>query len=140
MRAESKDAPPAKSRLDTGSSMVSNTSPRPVLGSSPVVKASSPLYVEISSDGSVFLRGELDMATVRQLEESVAELIRAGRPLIVDMSQLTYIDSSGVGWLGRVYVATRERVVICNPSRQVRRVLELMDAGMKPIAWVTQTD
>lgn len=100
----------------------------------------SPLYIEISEDGTVWLKGELDMATVKQLEASAAETIHAGKPVVLDLAGLTFIDSSGIAFLARTFQATGERVVIRNPSRQVRRVLELMDGGAKPVAWVTHTD
>jgi anti-anti-sigma regulatory factor len=67
--------------------------------------------------------------------------MRPGRPVVIDMAELTFIAiASGIGFLVRTFQVTGERVVICNPSGQVRRVLEMMDAGIRPIAWVTQTD
>lgn len=101
-------------------------------------RGSSPLHVETDSDGTILLSGELDMATVKRLEETIAEVVRPGRPIVIDMAALTYIDSSGLGLLVRTYQQTGERVVICNPSRQVHRVLELMDERAKPGAWVIQ--
>ena len=101
---------------------------------------SSPLYVETEPDGSFRLVGELDMATVEHLEGRIAEVGRNGSPIVIDMADLTFIDSSGVGFLVRTYLETGERVVICNPSRQVRRVLALLDGRAKPEAWVIQTD
>lgn len=86
------------------------------------------------------LRGELDIATVEQLEKAVTQVMKPGRPVVLDMAQLNFIDSCGVEFLIRTYQVTGERVVICNPSRQVRRLLELMDGGPRPRAWVTQTD
>lgn len=100
----------------------------------------SPLYVETLPDGSILLRGELDMATVRQLDEAIAGIIKPGRPVVIDMAQLTYIDSSGLALLARTHQQSGERVVISNPSRQVRRVLELVDGGAKPQAWVITAD
>lgn len=100
----------------------------------------SPLYLETQPDGSILLRGELDVATVEELEKAVTEVMKPGRPVVLDMAQLNFIDSCGVEFLIRTYQVTGERVVICNPSRQVRRLLELMDGGPRPRAWVTQTD
>ena len=94
----------------------------------------NPLHAETDSDGTILLSGELDMATVRQLEKAIAEVMTPGRPVVIDMAALTFIDSSGIGFLARTCQATGERVVICNPSRQVRLVLELMDAGARPVA------
>ena len=99
---------------------------------------SSPLHIETDYDGSILLRGELDMATVKQLEQAIAEFVRPGRTVVIDMAQLRFIDSSGIGLLVSAYQQTGERVVICNPSHQVRRVLELMDGRATPGAWAIQ--
>jgi anti-sigma B factor antagonist len=50
--------------------------------------------------GRVILTGELDIASVPQVEEAVQSLLdkRAGR-LVIDLSGLTFIDSSGLRML-----------------------------------------
>ena len=98
------------------------------------------LEVETGIDGTLCLRGELDAATLGQLEERISQVMRRGRPVVIDMTELTFIDSSGIAVLVRAFQATGERVVLCNPSRQVRRVLELLDGRAKPEAWLIQTD
>ena len=98
----------------------------------------NPLHVETDPDGTILLSGELDMATVKELENAVAEVMRLGRRVVIDMGQLTFIDSKGLALLARTYQQTGERVIIYSPSRQVRRVLELMDEGARPLAWVIQ--
>ena len=106
----------------------------------PGEKNPSPLEVETDRDGSILLGGQLDMATAKQLEEAVAEIMKPGRPVVIDMAQLNFIDSSGVRVLIRTYRQTGERVVICNPPFHVLRVLEVIDARVKPEAWVIQAD
>lgn len=66
--------------------------------------------------------------------------MRPGRPVVIDMAALTYIDSSGLGLLVQTFQQSGQRIVVCNPSRQVRRVLELVDARARPEAWVIQAD
>jgi anti-anti-sigma factor len=100
----------------------------------------SPLLVEICPDGSILLQGELDMATAKQVEDAIAEVMRPGRPVVIDMAQVSFIDSSGVRVLARTYQQTGERVVIWNPSRWVWSVLEIIDAKAKPEAWVIHAD
>ena len=90
------------------------------------------------TDPDTDLRNAHSLLQQGQLDEAV--VTTPGRPVVIDMAQLTYIDSSGIGFLVQTYQATGERVVICNPSRQVRRILALMDAGERTIAWVTMTD
>jgi anti-anti-sigma regulatory factor len=57
--------------------------------------------------------------------------MRPGRPSVIDRAEFTSIDSSGLGLLVRTYQQTGDRV-ICNPSRQVLRVLEIADARPTP--------
>ena len=52
--------------------------------------------------------GELDLATVPLLSAPVAELREAGwRHLIVDLSELTFIDSTGLRFLLECYAESR---------------------------------
>jgi anti-anti-sigma factor len=100
----------------------------------------SPLLVEICPDGSILLQGELDMATAKQVEDAIAEVMRPGRPVVIDMPQVSFIDSSGVRVLARTYQQTGERVVVWNPSRWVWSVLEIIDGRAKPEAWVIHAE
>jgi anti-sigma B factor antagonist len=48
----------------------------------------------------VEMRGELDMATSAQLLESLQRLVDAGdRHLVVDLAEVSFMDSSGLGAL-----------------------------------------
>lgn len=110
------------------------------MGGARLDRKPSAFHVVTDSDGSILLSGELDMATVKQLEETIAEVMRPGRPVVIDMAELTYMDSSGLRLLARTYQQTGERVVISNPSRRVRRVLEVADGRAKTGVWEIQTD
>lgn len=43
--------------------------------------------------------GEIDMSTVAGLRSRLYELADSGQPLIVDLDQVTFIDSTGLGVL-----------------------------------------
>jgi anti-sigma B factor antagonist len=67
---------------------------------------SKQLVVEVHPAGSerethvVEVRGEIDVATVSQLEEKLAvALSRDGRPVIADLSGCEFIDSAGISAL-----------------------------------------
>ncbi|MFY9932951.1 MAG: STAS domain-containing protein [Streptosporangiaceae bacterium] len=45
------------------------------------------------------VNGEIDISTVAQLREHLFELAEGGEPLIVDLEQITFIDSAGLGAL-----------------------------------------
>jgi anti-sigma B factor antagonist len=59
--------------------------------------------VELIDDAAVVLpRGELDIATVPELDRALADLRRRGhRALVVDLRELTFIDAAGVRLLLR---------------------------------------
>lgn len=73
------------------------------------------------------LRGELDIATSVVLEEELGKLTGT-EDIIVDLSELGFIDSSGIGLLVRANeraVAQKRRFALVNGQGQVRRLLEL---------------
>jgi anti-sigma B factor antagonist len=43
--------------------------------------------------------GEIDISTVTRLRERLFELAASGRPLVVDLDQVSFIDSAGLGAL-----------------------------------------
>jgi anti-sigma B factor antagonist len=50
----------------------------------------------IPSVRAIRLEGELDMSTVARVEPVLAEALASGGPLLIDMSALTFMDSSGI--------------------------------------------
>jgi anti-sigma B factor antagonist len=102
----------------------------------------APFGVEISDDGgsaTIVVSGELDIATVEQLERSLQRVGPGGR-LIMDVRGLTSIDSSGIrvlmsldirsrldGW--RFAIVSRPGAVqkVLDPCRVSERVLMVDD-------------
>jgi anti-sigma B factor antagonist len=80
--------------------------------------------------------GELDMATVRELEPRLLESLRNG-PAALEMQQVTFCDSSGLHCLRRANETARRCGVefeIREPSPNVARVIELTGlAGVLPV-------
>ncbi|WP_040952118.1 STAS domain-containing protein [Gorillibacterium massiliense] len=46
---------------------------------------------------TVFVRGELDLAVAPQFRSVLEPLIPSAKPLVLNLSELTYIDSTGMG-------------------------------------------
>lgn len=71
----------------------------------------------------VHLDGELDLANAARLEEAIS--LGAGRAVAVEMSGVTLVDSTGLRVL--LDASRRRDAVFClvDPSREVRRMLEL---------------
>ena len=91
---------------------------------------------------AVTVSGEVDQATVDALRAALDEAIGGGsRSLLVDLTGLEFIDSSGLGAL----VSARERVIdqngrlfgICCAEPQVRRMLEI--TGLDESMGLTET-
>jgi|tagenome__1003787_1003787.scaffolds.fasta_scaffold19322599_1 anti-anti-sigma factor len=68
--------------------------------------------------------GEIDLQSSPQLEERLAHT--DGRPLLVDMSRVTFLDSSGLAALLRLRAGVDSLRVI-NPSEPVAQLLRLVD-------------
>jgi anti-sigma B factor antagonist len=77
----------------------------------------------------VHVGGEVDLATCPQLRGLLAELVEQGiYHLVVDLEQVSFMDSSGIGVLMGVHRRLREHggsLRLTAPTARVRRVLEL---------------
>ncbi len=70
----------------------------------------------------ITLRGELDLSNVAEMRSTLAD---ARAPAVVDLTAVTYLDSTALFELG----ALRKRVgnvVLIGPSPQIRRTLEIV--------------
>ncbi|HEV7524651.1 MAG TPA: STAS domain-containing protein [Acidimicrobiia bacterium] len=82
--------------------------------------------------GIVRFAGELDSSTVARAEGRAREALErmTAQRLVIDMSEVTFCDSSGLTVLLRLNLAARaagREVVIYRPRPQVRRIIEITD-------------
>lgn len=93
----------------------------------------------VDADGAarIMLIGELDIAVADVVEERLWQLRDEGRPVRLDLSQLEFIDSSGVRvlviGLKRSRESDHELAVDRQVSGPVRRMIEIM--GIAPQLW-----
>lgn len=76
----------------------------------------------------VALGGEVDLRQSATLRKALMELMFEKRPVVVDLSTVEYIDSSGIAGLVEAYQAARGNgtlFVLAAVSDPVRRVLQL---------------
>jgi anti-anti-sigma factor len=79
----------------------------------------------------VSVRGELDLGTASELEGPLEEAVGAEEPLLIDLSECEFIDSTGIAMIVRAWQRLGggnggdAKVVICSDNEQVRRVLEI---------------
>jgi len=83
--------------------------------------------------------GEIDLSNATSLQtELAASVSNAARGLVIDLSELEFLDSSGVHMLYDIAdrLATRQQrlAVVIAPEAPPRRALEL--SGVEPAAWL----
>jgi anti-sigma B factor antagonist len=73
------------------------------------------------------LEGELDMSTAPALEEALRTAVDEGGAILIDLSELTFMDSTGIGAFIKAAVALNERgcIILHGEQDRVRRVLDL---------------
>jgi anti-anti-sigma factor len=73
--------------------------------------------------------GEIDLATKDGLQAVLAPLLDGERTLLLDLSQVTFIDCSGLRVLQSAHRA-HERFAVVAPSDAVARLLELAESRL----------
>jgi anti-anti-sigma factor len=97
-----------------------------------VIRSAPPFRVRVQkTDGEtvVVASGELDLATTDELRSCLTELRGGDHPIRLDMTDVEFMDSSGLHTLIRAtedFAADGSRFMIV-PSEPVRRVLEMVD-------------
>ena len=87
-----------------------------------------------SADGVLMLEGagELDLSTAGQLHDSLMTPISEGLDVVVDLTRVSFIDSSGIAALVGAFRSvngTGRMSVLIAPGSQVARVFELARMG-----------
>lgn len=97
-------------------------------------------HIEVRDDGHLLvliLHGELDLATVSQVHEAIAQHCTGRTAMVIDLSPLEFMDSTGI----RLIIELWNRrdgthVAFIAPTGEPAKVLEI--AGVRPmITWIT---
>ena len=86
------------------------------------------LRVEVDRDAPVRVIGELDIRTCDELERGVGGEVDSGRRVVLDLSRLTFCDSTGLAGLVRLHKragAAGGDLVLRSPQPRVRNLLTL---------------
>jgi anti-sigma B factor antagonist len=88
-------------------------------------------WIEVSEQGATLILrigGELDAASCKVIEPTISTAIATAGSVIIDLSELTFCDSSGVG----LFIATHTKaesdgttLAIRNVRPPVRRIFEI---------------
>ena len=83
------------------------------------------------------ISGELDVAVIDRLQQRLDSFARAGESVVLDLSGLSFIDSSGLNVIVTTFRRARtdgwELRIDPNVSRPVQRVVEMM--GLDAVFW-----
>jgi anti-sigma B factor antagonist len=100
---------------------------------------------EIDGDRAVVLgRGRLNMVSAPAFREAITGVVSGGRPhVVVDLSGIEFMDSSGLGALVGCLKSARQAggdLRIANPTKQVLMVLQLsnIDRILRPYDTVAE--
>ena len=83
--------------------------------------------IERTPDGLALI-GEVDLAASREVHEGLVSLLAPGATVTVELSAVTFIDSSGLDALLRAHrhaESNDARLVLRAPSARVHRLFEL---------------
>jgi len=75
--------------------------------------------------------GEVDLSTILILRHALATAFSRGRHAIVDLSEVTYIDSTGFRELlahRRIYHENDHLMVLANPTQPVQTVIDRLNS------------
>ncbi|MGH9001336.1 MAG: STAS domain-containing protein [Acidimicrobiia bacterium] len=85
--------------------------------------------IEASGDETVVsVAGELDVLTAPLLWEHLEEAIAAGRPVVLDLAGVSFVDSMGIGAMVRAQkrlAETGRSLTVRSPQPPVRKVFEV---------------
>lgn len=95
----------------------------------PEATAVSPLTLDVERNGEVAIvkcHGKLVMGVCEVLASRVRELIPSTKRIVLDLTDLTLMDSLGLGTLVRLYVSAKAGgscVVLVNVGPRIRQLL-----------------
>jgi anti-anti-sigma factor len=97
--------------------------------------------MSVTAASVVEVVGELDLSTVAHWEATVGRAARSAETVVLDVSNVDFLDSAGVHALFRMLTrleSQQKRLVIVAPKEgRVRRLLEILD--LPSLAWVCNT-
>jgi anti-sigma B factor antagonist len=88
--------------------------------------------VEADDTVTLTLAGELDLSGVEAFDSALPAIGPGVRAVVIDLADVTFIDSSGIACFIRARTAALEAgstLVLRSPSPLVRKVLDVVDLG-----------
>jgi anti-sigma B factor antagonist len=84
--------------------------------------------LSIEQGRAIRLAGELDMSNESELDEVLGAAVEQGGAILVDLSELTFMDSTGISAFLRAAVSLQGRgcLILHGEQQRVGRVLDLV--------------
>lgn len=76
----------------------------------------------------IFANGEIDLNNIKDLEDLLNDVTKEGKNLIIDMADVRFIDSTGIGLLVKTYKVLKQEnksIEIRNAKGNVRKVFKI---------------
>jgi len=87
-----------------------------------------PVSIEIDEDGAIVVTGEIDMAAGPIIDAAILAQEQNGRPVVIDLQAVSFIDSSGLRSLLGASRRAQDRqstVVLRSVGPEVARLLDI---------------
>ena len=81
--------------------------------------------VKTDADCVLWLSGELDMAVAAEFAATAASVLDGQRELVLDLTQLDFLDSSGIRAIVDTAMRTDRGVLLRGPKPNVRRAIDI---------------
>ncbi len=81
-----------------------------------------------ANDFTINVNGEIDLNTVEVLEKALNEALPQKKDIIIDMTNVRFIDSTGIGLLVQTYKRLKQmgkKITILNAQENVRKVFKI---------------
>jgi anti-sigma B factor antagonist len=99
------------------------------MAADPLPKPTLTLAVEKTPDeATVRCSGRITMETAGQLRDTARELIAQSKRLVLDLSDVSYLDSSGLGMIVSVYISAKKagcQLKLINLTPRVKEIFSL---------------
>lgn len=81
-----------------------------------------------NNEFTISVNGEIDLNSVSSLEKAINDAIAQKKDVIIDMSHVRFIDSTGIGLLVQTYKNLQQignKITILNARENVRKVFKI---------------
>ena len=83
--------------------------------------------VRFAGDGTIILRGDVDLTVARALGKTLGSTLAHREPLTIDLSEVTFVDSRSIDVIVEAACRRRATVILTRAAPLGRRVVTVVD-------------